>query len=225
MSFDNLGEAAEIELGAVPAEAPSAPHPTITEGLPAILAALAAADLAATFFLEGLNAELYPDALGQIASQGHEVAFHAWRHEQWAALLPAEQTENLSRGLSSFAALGLSVEGMRPPGGGLGAEGLEIARAAGLRYCSPAGAGIGVERGIALLPFQWRHVDASCVLPALGAVREQNLRFPRAACPRRLPHLLGQRAQASGRGGWISRDRPAPLHAGLVWRGSSRGVA
>ncbi len=224
LSFDNLGEAAEIELGAAPGEARSGPHPTLTEGLPAILAALAAADLAATFFLEGLNAELYPDALGQIASQGHEVAFHAWRHEEWAALLPGEQAENLSRGLSAFTGLGLSVTGMRPPGGGLGAEGLDVARAAGLRYCSPAGAGIGVERGVALLPFQWRHVDASCVLPALGAVREQIHASPAPLEPAEFLTFLGSelRRLAEEGGflaivlhpfmlGWFGEDRLAAL--------------
>ena len=30
-----------------------------------------------------------------------------------------------------------------------------------------------VEDGVALLPFEWRHLDASCVLPPLGAAREQ----------------------------------------------------
>ena len=43
-----------------------------------------------------------------------------------------------------------------------------------MRYCSPAGTGAGPEDGgVALLPFQWRHLDASCVLPPLAAAREQ----------------------------------------------------
>lgn len=173
LSFDNLGEAAEIELGAVPDGAALGEHPTVTEALPAILAALGARSLAATFFVEGLNAELYPQALREIDAGGHEVAFHAWRHEEWARLEPAAQADNLARGEAAFAALGLALDGMRPPGGGLGGGGLEVARAAGLRYCSPAGAGAGAEEGIALLPFDWRHVDASCVLPPLGSVRER----------------------------------------------------
>jgi hypothetical protein len=48
-----------------------------------------------------------------------------------------------------------------------------VLREARLRYCSPAGAGAGEDGGVALLPFQWRHVDASCVLPPLADAREQ----------------------------------------------------
>jgi peptidoglycan/xylan/chitin deacetylase (PgdA/CDA1 family) len=174
LSFDNLGEAAEIEFGAIRADEPRQPHPTVTEALPAILEALDTRQLPATFFVEGLNSELYPEALREIGARGHEVAFHAWRHEQWAGLSAAEQADNLARGAEAFAELGLSIAGMRPPGGPLGgADALEVLRSAGLSYCSPAGAGAGVEEGIALLPFDWRHVDASCVLPPLGTVRER----------------------------------------------------
>lgn len=173
LSFDNLGEAAEIELGALDPDAPRDPHRTVTEVLPALLDRLAEHELAATFFVEGLNAELYPDALRAIAARGHEVAYHAWRHEQWAELSAAEQAENLARGVDAFRALGLDLAGLRPPGGGLGPGGTAMLREAGLRYCSPAGKGVGAEDGVALLPFQWRHVDAACVLPPLAAVREQ----------------------------------------------------
>ncbi|HEX3609056.1 MAG TPA: polysaccharide deacetylase family protein [Solirubrobacterales bacterium] len=171
LTFDNLGEAAELEAGAVIAELGR--HFTATRVVPEILAMLAARGLAATFFVEGLNAELYPDLLREIDAQGHEVAFHAWRHEQWGDLTAAEQAENLARGIAGFERLGLAIAGMRPPGGSLGAGGLGVLRDAGLRYCSPAGAGAGEKGGIALLPFQWRNVDAACTLPGLGAAREQ----------------------------------------------------
>jgi peptidoglycan/xylan/chitin deacetylase (PgdA/CDA1 family) len=174
LSFDNLGEAAEIELGAVAPDAEPGGHPSVTEALPAILTALATRGLAATFFVEGLNAEAYPEALRTIAGSGHEVAFHAWRHEEWAGLSPTEQAQNLARGSAAFAELGLKIAGIRPPGGQLGGEGgLAVLRSAGLRYCSPAGAGAGAEVGLALLPFDWRHVDASSVLPPLASVREK----------------------------------------------------
>lgn len=174
LSFDNLGEAAAIELGALAADDPSiGAHPTVTQTLPYLLELLGKHDLAATFFVEGLNAELYPEALKEIAARGHEVAYHAWRHEQWGELGGDEQAENLARGIAAFAELGLEIAGMRPPGGQLGPGGIEAMRKAGLRYCSPAGEGAGVEDGIALLPFQWRHVDVSCLLPALAPIRKQ----------------------------------------------------
>ncbi len=173
LSFDNLGEAAELEMGALPADAPLGGHETALEVLPRLLGELGNRKLAATFFVEGLNAEIYPDLLREIDGRGHEVALHAWRHEQWDRLGAAEQAANLERGLAAFRQLGLEIAGLRPPGGQLGTGGTGVLREAGLRYCSPAGAGAGFEDGVALLPFQWRHVDASCVLPPLGSAREQ----------------------------------------------------
>jgi peptidoglycan/xylan/chitin deacetylase (PgdA/CDA1 family) len=173
LSFDNLGEAAEIELGAFDPDGPLGDHFTATRVLPALLDALGEHEIPATFFVEGLNAELYPEALAAISTEGHEVAYHAWRHEQWGALAADDQADNLARGIAAFDRLGLEIAGLRPPGGQLGAGGLDVLRNAGLRYCSPAGEGASAEDGLALLPFRWRHVDASCVLPPLGPVREQ----------------------------------------------------
>lgn len=173
LSFDNLGEAAELEMGALPVETPLGRHETALEVVPGLLGQLGDRGLAATFFVEGLNAEIYPDLLREIDGRGHEVAFHAWRHEQWAELSAAEQAANLERGLAAFGGLGLEIAGLRPPGGQLGEGGVGVLRDAGLRHCSPAGAGAGFEDGVALLPFEWRHLDASCVLPPLGSAREQ----------------------------------------------------
>jgi peptidoglycan/xylan/chitin deacetylase (PgdA/CDA1 family) len=172
LSFDNLGEAAEIELGALPPDAPLGRHFSATRAVPAILEALSSRGLAATFFVEGLNSQAYPDLLAAIAAAGHEVAYHAWRHEQWGELSAEAQAENLARGIAAFESLGIEVIGMRPPGGGLGPGGVGVLRDAGLGYCSPAGSGAGVLEDIALLPFRWRHVDAACVLPELGPPRE-----------------------------------------------------
>ena len=173
LTFDNLGEAAELELGALPSGTALGAHSSATEVVPALLERLAVHGVAATFFVEGLNAELYPDLLREIDRCGHEVAFHAWRHEQWAELTAAQQAENLARGIAAFEPLGLPVAGLRPPGGQLGPGGVAVLREAGLSYCSPAGSGAGLVDGVALVPFQWRHLDASCVLPPLAAAREQ----------------------------------------------------
>jgi peptidoglycan/xylan/chitin deacetylase (PgdA/CDA1 family) len=173
LTFDNLGEAAELEMGALRANAPLGRHETALEVVPGLLDRLAERGLSATFFVEGLNAELYPDLLREIDARGHEVAYHAWRHEQWADLTAAEQAANLGEGIAAFRRLGLEIAGLRPPGGQLGEGGTRVLREAGLSYCSPAGAGAGLENGVALLPFAWRHLDASCVLPPLAAAREQ----------------------------------------------------
>jgi len=190
LSFDNLGEAAELEAGAAVAE-PGA-HFTATRAVPEILAMLAERDLPATFFVEGLNAELYPDLLREIDAAGHEVAYHAWRHEQWGALSAAEQADNLARGLVAFRVLGLDIAGMRPPGGLLGSDGLGVLRAAGLRYCSPAGSGASADDGIALLPFRWRDVDAACTLPGLDSAREAMTGSPAPVDPTAFIATVGQ---------------------------------
>jgi len=173
LTLDNLGEAAELEMGALPADATLGEHRTATEVLPGLLDRLDERELTATFFVEGLNAEIYPKLLREIAARGHEVAYHAWRHEQWHELSAAEQAENLERGVAAFERIGIEIAGLRPPGGRLGESGAAVLREAGLRYCSPAGAGAGIDDGVALLPFQWRHLDASCVLPPMAAAREQ----------------------------------------------------
>lgn len=173
LTFDNLGEAAELEMGALGADEPLGRHETALEVVPRLLGQLDERGIAVTFFVEGLNAELYPDLLREIDARGHEVAYHAWRHQQWADLTAAEQAKNLNRGITAFERLGLEIAGLRPPGGQLGAGGTRVLREAGLHYCSPAGAGAGVSDDVALLPFEWRHLDASCVLPPLGTAREQ----------------------------------------------------
>jgi peptidoglycan/xylan/chitin deacetylase (PgdA/CDA1 family) len=202
LSFDNLGEAAEIELGALAPDGPAVGgHFTATRVLPALLAALDEHGIAATFFVEGLNAELYPDSLEAIASAGHEVAYHAWRHEQWGELPAERQAENLARGIAAFDALGLQLAGLRPPGGQLGAGGTGVLREAGLSYCSPAGEGAGIDDGIVLLPFQWRHVDASCVLPSLAPVREQMTGSPEPINPDDFLAYLGSEIDCLAREG------------------------
>jgi peptidoglycan/xylan/chitin deacetylase (PgdA/CDA1 family) len=175
LSFDNLGEAAEIGAGALAPDAHRVgSHPTATAVLPGLLERLAARGLRATFFVEGMNAEIYPDRLREIDARGHEVAYHAWAHESWGELSAEQQIENLARGIAAFGELELEVAGLRPPGGSLGEGGADVVREAGLAYCSPAGAGAGSDGGdLALLPFEWRHVDAACVLPPLAHVREQ----------------------------------------------------
>jgi peptidoglycan/xylan/chitin deacetylase (PgdA/CDA1 family) len=218
LSFDNLGEAAELELGGHP-ESPGE-HFTATRVLPTLLDTLGEHGLAATFFVEGLNAELYPDPLKAIAAGGHEVAYHAWRHETWGELTATEQAENLARGVSAFGDLDIEFAGLRPPGGQLGTGGVEVLREAGLRYASPAGEGAGIEDSVALLPFQWRHVDASCLLPPLAPVREQMTGSPDPIDPAALLTYLESEIDRFGReGGFISIVLHLPL---LDWLGEGR---
>ena len=105
LTVDNLGEAAELEMGALPTETPLGRHETAVAVVPRLLGQLDQRGISATFFIEGLNAEIYPDLLREIAGRGHEIGFHAWRHEQWGELSAAEQAANLERGLAAFGRL------------------------------------------------------------------------------------------------------------------------
>lgn len=160
VTFDNLGEAAEVDLGLWPPEKPLGEHESVTRALPPMLDLLAECDLRATFFVEAWNALLYPAALEAIAARGHEVASHGWRHENWAALERAEEAETLRRCIDVMRKVDIDVAGFRPPGGVLTRDSLTLLRDEGLAYCSPLGARSALVGEVAVAPFGWEAVDA-----------------------------------------------------------------
>jgi peptidoglycan/xylan/chitin deacetylase (PgdA/CDA1 family) len=168
LTFDNLGEVTALERGEWPAGAPVGEHWSVTRALPRILDALAETGVQATFFVEGLNAELYPDTLRELAAAGHEVGLHGWRHEPWAELDPTREHALLERGVAAFGELGLRPVGFRPPGGELTPASLGLLRELGFEWVSPAGAVMEEQDGIAIVPFRWEHVDAWYYLPSFA---------------------------------------------------------
>lgn len=171
LSFDNLGEAAEMELGRWPSDRPVGAHPSVTRALPRVLDALDA--LHATFFVEGWSSEVYPDAVRSISARGHEVALHGWRHERWRGLAPDLERELLARACKALGALGLSPRGFRPPGGSDNAETPRILASLDLAYHSPEGDASACDGAVARLPFRWRDVDAYWLDPVLAGLRER----------------------------------------------------
>jgi len=161
LTFDNLGEAADLERGLWPDGAPLGRHPSVTVALPRLLGELDDLGLRATFCVEALNCEVYPDAVRGIAACGHEVAMHAWRHEAWGELEPAREDALLARGRAAFAAIGVeAVVGFRPPGGALTAASPRLLRRHGFTWCSPLGMRRERADGLAVVPFAWPLVDA-----------------------------------------------------------------
>ena len=160
LTFDNLGEVTALERGEWPDDAPLGRHWSVTRALPRILDALAESGIEATFFVEGLNAELYPDTLRELAAAGHEVGLHGWRHEPWGELDRERERELLERGVERFGALGLRPVSFRPPGGDLTPATLGLLRELGFEYCSPAGDAVEERDGITVIPFHWPLVDA-----------------------------------------------------------------
>jgi peptidoglycan/xylan/chitin deacetylase (PgdA/CDA1 family) len=189
LTFDNLGEASELERGTWPAEEPIGRHRSVTEVLPRLLDLLDARGLAATFFVEAINCELYPEALLEIAARGHEIGMHGWCHEDWAQLPVDRESELLERGVDAFAGLGIAVRGFRPPGGGVRPSTATALRANGLDWCSPAGGAQELRDGIAWVPFDWELVDAYHLM-----ARFLKLRLDRGDGPQPLaPEALTQR--------------------------------
>jgi Polysaccharide deacetylase len=201
VTFDNLGEVSELERGTWPAGRPLGRHFSVTRALPRILALLDELDLRATFFVEGLNTELYPDTLAELAATGHEVAYHGWCHEPWAALAAAGERELLERGVQGLGELGLRPAGFRPPGGELTGATAGLLRELGFAYCSPAGEAVGTRDGIALLPFRWPLIDAFHYLPRFGDLRERFLGSDEPLPPSRLHADVGAALEATVRDG------------------------
>jgi peptidoglycan-N-acetylglucosamine deacetylase len=53
----------------------------VKQGIPRILRMLEGEGVHATFFTPAYIAEIHPDVIGDIARQGHEVAYHGYMHE------------------------------------------------------------------------------------------------------------------------------------------------
>jgi peptidoglycan/xylan/chitin deacetylase (PgdA/CDA1 family) len=174
LTVDNLGEAAEIEHGTWPADAPRGEHPSVVRALPRLLDLLDAVGLRATFFVEATNTQDYPAALREIAGRGHELGFHAWRHERWGELDGDREQEIIDRAMAAYAQLGLAVRGFRPPGGALNAGTARRLRAAGVAWCSAKGERAGVDdAALAHLPFRWDLVDATYLYAPFAGLRAE----------------------------------------------------
>ena len=172
VTFDNFGEAAEIEHGLWSQDDEVGNHYTAKETLPEILHTLKTANISSTFFVEGSNGLIYPDELQQISQLGHEIGFHGWRHESWHSQPDEEQELIAAR---SIKALGQHVPppvGLRPPGGCVTKRTKEILQARGCTYVSAAGEGASQEGGFAQLPFRWVDVDALYFEPFLSEARK-----------------------------------------------------
>ncbi|KAM3414007.1 hypothetical protein BST61_g10669 [Cercospora zeina] len=198
ITLDNMGEAADLDRNLWPPNQPIGNHYSVKQVLPQLLAILKKHNVQITYFVEAWNFTVYPSVISsQLASAGHEIGWHAWRHEAWSKLSsPEAERANIARsfgeeeGLESFVREGGAGEGVkdiyrgfRPPGGiAHGERTLRLLREFGLEYISPAGqyaakVGIGggggttTEGGIAVLPFRWSTVDAYYYMETFAKLR------------------------------------------------------
>jgi peptidoglycan/xylan/chitin deacetylase (PgdA/CDA1 family) len=171
LTFDNLGEAAELEAGIWAADVPVGNHASITHGLPWLLNALG--ERPASFFVEGWSAQTYPEAVKSIDRAGKEVGVHGWRHEQWLNI-GARERESLVQARTAFEDIGVDVRGFRPPGGPPSHETMALLPGLEFDYLSCLGKGAGVAAGMPVIPYDWNCVDALYLEPYLTKLRLSN---------------------------------------------------
>jgi len=167
-TFDNLGEASDIEFGKWPKDQSIGSHMSVTQVVPELLERLKG--FQATFFVEAWNATVYPDTLRAMANAGHQVGLHGLRHEIWATLDGQRQVEVLERSLDAMATAGLRPFGFRPPGG-YGSDNLaELMRRFGFSHFSCVGEETRVVLdGVVSMPFSWPFVDGNQLEERIGA--------------------------------------------------------
>jgi peptidoglycan/xylan/chitin deacetylase (PgdA/CDA1 family) len=173
LTFDNLGEAAELERGTWPPGERLGHDRSVTIALPRLLDELDLRRLRVTFFIEAINCEMYPAALQEIAARGHELGVHGWRHEPWAQLPAERERELLTRADRAFRQLGLAPTGFRPPGGGVTAQTAALLRELGYSYWSRAAPTIPAP-GLDDLTYDWRQVDAYWLMESFADQRRDS---------------------------------------------------
>ena len=106
-------------------------------GVPRLLDLLRRHGVPATFFIPGMTAEQYPDAVRAIRDAGHELATHGDIHEGHVNLSPAEERAVLERGIDKLVAVsGITPAGFRAPHWELSEATISIIEELGLRYDS-----------------------------------------------------------------------------------------
>jgi len=88
----------------------------VTRALPRLLALLDQLDIAATFYVPGLTAELHPTVVPAILAGGHEIGHHGYWHRSADGLSEHEQTEDVDRASDVLRGItGISPAGYRSP--------------------------------------------------------------------------------------------------------------
>jgi peptidoglycan/xylan/chitin deacetylase (PgdA/CDA1 family) len=103
------------------------------EGTPAVLDALDALDLKATFFLVGEQVKGAPMLAREVAARGHEIALHGATHRPHRDMSPRDSKDEPSYGLGTIeAATARRPRFFRPPYGVFNEHSYEAVQAVGL---------------------------------------------------------------------------------------------
>lgn len=175
-TFDNLGEAADLENGVWPQDVGIGHHKSVDETLPFILDTLAEYGLRATFFLEAWNVDHYPIAVRAVADAGHEIGNHGYRHESWFNLTEDQRVSALRHAHERFASIGVQPRGFRPPSGISSAATETLMKELNYLYISPVRGGYGVRGGLAVIPTRPEYADVSYYAKAFRPFRDPEAR-------------------------------------------------
>ena len=171
LTFDNFGEACEIEIGWW-GDKPIGQHIT-ADFIPQLVDALGSAK--ATYFVEAINVDIYPDALKRWVAAGHEIGLHGWRHEFWTKTESSKRRDIIARSISAMRSIGVAPEGIRPPGGTMPEDAWAEIKDAGLAYVSDLGqGGVRLHGDLISLPFAWEAVDAFYFEEVAGPLRKEH---------------------------------------------------
>lgn len=139
----------------------------LAAGLPRILGVLEAFEAPATFYVPGVTAERYPDAIAALTAGPHEVAHHGHTHRFPNTLTAPDQRTELVEGSAALSAVtGAPPRGYRAPGWELTRVTLDALGAAGFAWDSslmgedgPYAVAAGGTR-LVELPVHWALDDA-----------------------------------------------------------------
>ncbi|WP_020407971.1 polysaccharide deacetylase family protein [Hahella ganghwensis] len=135
----------------------------IRQGVPRILSMLQETNLQAVFFVPSAVAELNPQMIRDIVSEGHEIGVHGYIHETLSEISSAESQEILNRSLQTLTELsGQKPVGYRSPSWNMSSYLPGQLRQLGIRYDSSL---MGYEQPYKVeelleLPVSWYLDDA-----------------------------------------------------------------
>jgi peptidoglycan/xylan/chitin deacetylase (PgdA/CDA1 family) len=203
-TMDNLGEAQDVNKGLWPVGEAYGSHYSVKEQLPRMLNMLDEHAIKATYFAESWSLGVYPDIVKDMTRRGHEIAWHGYQHETWSMLSAEDEKLNFQRSFDAATEFGVTYDGFRPPGGSINNSTYDLLRRQGCIYVSPLGE-LGINRGIVVLPFEWRTVDAFYYMDKFASIRESHGEQNGVLAPHDFKeYLLAKIAQVVESQGYIS---------------------